>query len=140
VKGGTASNVIAASAQAEIDVRVTNAAETARVHQALLSLEPHTRGVQLEVVRTEQRPPLERSPHVVALYQRVREIASELNIDLGEGASGGGSDGSFTAALGLPTLDGLGPDGGGAHAVDEHVLLADLPLRLALFTRILESL
>lgn len=140
VSGGTASNVIAAHAFAEIDVRVTSAAETERVHHALLALQPHTKGVEVLVRQTEQRPPLERSPHVVALYERVRDIARELDFDLGEGASGGGSDGSFTAAMGLPTLDGLGPDGGGAHAVDEHVLLADLPLRVALFTRILESL
>ena len=140
VSGGTASNVIAAQASAEIDVRVTNAAETERVHHALLALQPHTKGVEVAVRQSEQRPPLERSAHVVALYERVREIARELDFALGEGASGGGSDGSFTAAMGIPTLDGLGPDGGGAHASDEHVLVADLPLRLALFTRILESL
>ena len=87
-----------------------------------------------------RRPPLERSPHVIALYEKVRAIAAEMDFDMGEGSSGGGSDGSFTAAMGLATLDGLGPDGGGAHAVDEHVLLADLPLRVALFTSILENL
>lgn len=140
VSGGTASNVIAGHAFAEIDVRVTNAAETERVHHALLALAPHTEGAQVVVKQTERRPPLERSAHVLALYERVRGIARELDFELGEAGSGGGSDGSFTAALGLATLDGLGPDGGGAHAVDEHVLLADLPLRLALFTRILESL
>lgn len=140
VNGGTASNVIAAHAFAEIDVRVTNAEETARVHRALLGLQPHTAGVRLVVEQTERRPPLERTPHVLALYERVRGIARELDFDMKEGSSGGGSDGSFTAAMGIATLDGLGPDGGGAHAVDEHVLLADLPLRLALFTRILESL
>ncbi|HEY0304006.1 MAG TPA: M20/M25/M40 family metallo-hydrolase [Longimicrobiales bacterium] len=140
VNGGTASNVVAAQAFAEIDVRVTNAAETERVHNALLSLRAHTDGAQVTVLQTEKRPPLERTPQVVALYERARAIAAELDFDMKEGSSGGGSDGSFTAALGLPTLDGLGPDGGGAHAVDEHVLLADIPLRLALFTRMLESL
>lgn len=140
VNGGTASNVVAAHAFAEIDVRVTNAAETERVHNALLSLRAHTDGAQVTVKQTEKRPPLERTPQVVALYERARAIAAELAFDMKEGSSGGGSDGSFTAALGLPTLDGLGPDGGGAHAVDEHVLLDDVPLRLALFTRMLESL
>ena len=140
VNGGTASNVVAAHAFAEIDVRVTSAAETARVHAGLLGLKPHASGAQVVVKQTEQRPPLERSPHVLALYERVRAIAAETGFDMGEGSSGGGSDGSFTAALGIPTLDGLGPDGGGAHAIDEHVLLADLPVRLALFTRVLESL
>ena len=140
ISGGTASNVVAAGATAEIDVRVTNAAETARVHRELLALRAHTAGATVVVEQTEQRPPLERSPHVLALYERVRAIAADLGFDMGEGSSGGGSDGSFTAALGIPTLDGMGPDGGGAHAIDEHVLLADLPLRLALFTRTLESL
>jgi glutamate carboxypeptidase len=140
VSGGTASNVVAAHAFAEIDVRVTNAAETERVHNALLALRPRTSGAQVTVKQTEKRPPLERTPPVVALYERAREIAAELDFDMGEGSSGGGSDGSFTASLGIPTLDGLGPDGGGAHAVDEHVLVADLPLRLALFTRLLEAL
>ncbi len=140
ISGGTASNVVAAHAFAEIDVRVTNAAETERVHKALLTLRSHQPGAQVTIMQTEKRPPLERSPHVLALYERVRAIARELDFDMAEGSSGGGSDGSFTAALGIPTLDGMGPDGGGAHAVDEHVLLADLPLRLALFTRVLESL
>jgi glutamate carboxypeptidase len=140
VQGGTASNVIPANASAEIDVRVTNAVETERIHNALLALQPQLPGARVQVVRTENRPPLERTAPVVALYERVKAIAADLDFDMPEGASGGGSDGSFTASLGIPTLDGLGPDGGGAHAVDEHVLLADLPLRLALFTRILEAL
>jgi glutamate carboxypeptidase len=140
IRGGTASNVVAAHAFAEIDVRVTNAAETARIHEALLALQPKAAGVKLVVRQTEKRPPLERTDQVVALYERVRDIARELDFEMGEGSSGGGSDGSLTAAMGLATLDGLGPDGGGAHAIDEHVLLADLPLRLALFARILESL
>jgi glutamate carboxypeptidase len=139
IKGGTASNVVAAHAFAEIDVRVTNAAETARIHEALLALEAKSPGAKVTVTQTEKRPPLERNDKVVGLYERVRAIARELDFEMGEGSSGGGSDGSFTAAMGLATLDGLGPDGGGAHAIDEHVLLADLPLRLALFTRILES-
>ena len=140
IKGGTASNVVAAHAFAEIDVRVTNAAETARIDKALLGLTAQTPGTTVEVKSTERRPPLERNDQVLELYGRVKTIAADIGIDLGEGASGGGSDGSFTASIGIPTLDGLGPDGGGAHAIDEHVLLNDIPLRLALFTRILESL
>ncbi|HEX6062625.1 MAG TPA: M20 family metallopeptidase [Longimicrobiales bacterium] len=140
ISGGTASNVVAAHAFAEIDVRVTSAAETARIDKALLSLTPLLDGAKVEVKSTERRPPLERNEMVLDLYGRVKAIAADIGIDLGEGASGGGSDGSFTASLGIPTLDGLGPDGGGAHAIDEHVLIADLPLRLALFTRILEAL
>ena len=140
VHGGTASNVVAANAFAEIDVRVTSATETARIDAGLSALKPQLDGAKVEVKSTERRPPLERAPHVIALYERVRAIANELDFDMPEGSSGGGSDGSFTAAMGIPTLDGLGPDGGGAHAIDEHVLVKDLPLRLALFTRVLESL
>ena len=140
IKGGTASNVVAAHAFAEIDVRVTNAAETARIDGALLGLTAQTQGTTVDVKSTERRPPLERNAQVLELYGRVKAIAADIGMDLGEGASGGGSDGSFTASIGIPTLDGLGPDGGGAHAIDEHVLLADIPVRLALFTRILESL
>jgi glutamate carboxypeptidase len=142
ISGGTASNVVAAQAFAEIDVRVTNAAETHRIHEALLALNGpgHIKGTEVTIEQTEQRPPLERSAHVIALYERVKSIAKDLEFEMGEGSSGGGSDGSFTAAMGIPTLDGLGPDGAGAHAIDEHVLVADLPLRLALFTRILETL
>ena len=140
IRGGTASNVVPAHAFAEIDVRVTNASETARIDKALLGLTAQLPGAKVEVKSTERRPPLERNEQVLELYGRVKKIAAEIGVELGEGASGGGSDGSFTASLGIPTLDGLGPDGGGAHAIDEHVLLADVPVRLALFTRILESL
>jgi glutamate carboxypeptidase len=140
IGGGTASNVVAASAYADVDVRIVDIAEGHRVHAALLALEPIAAGAVVTVRRTEQRPPLERTPGVVALYQRARAIAAELGRDLGEGASGGGSDGSFTAAMGVPTLDGLGTDGGGAHASDEHILTTDLPYRLALFTRLLETI
>ncbi len=140
VHAGTASNVVPAHAFAEIDVRVSNAVETERIHQALLSLTPVLPGARLKIERTENRPPLERTAQVVALYEQAKAIARDLEFDMPEGSSGGGSDGSLTASLGIPTLDGLGPDGGGAHARDEHVLLADLPLRLALFTHLLESL
>ena len=140
VAGGTASNVVAASTTAEIDVRVVEMQEGKRMHDALLALQPVTPGAVVSVRQTEQRPPLERSPAVVALYEKARAVAADLGREMGEGASGGGSDGSFTAAMGIATLDGLGADGGGAHAADEHILIADLPYRLALFTRLLETL
>ena len=140
IAGGTASNVVAAHAWAEIDVRVVNMAEGARVHQELMKITPITEGANVTVEQTESRPPLERTPAVVGLYERARDVAKELGVEMGEGASGGGSDGSLTAAMGLATLDGLGPDGGGAHAADEHILITDLPYRLALFARLLERL
>ncbi len=140
IGGGTASNVVAAAAWADVDVRVVNAAEAERVDTALLALQPSTPGASVSIRQTEQRPPLERSPAVAGLYEKVRAVAAMLGRDLGEGASGGGSDGSFTAAMGIATLDGLGADGGGAHAADEHILIDDLPYRLALFARMLETL
>jgi glutamate carboxypeptidase len=139
IGGGTASNVVAAAAFADIDVRVVEMKEGERIHADLAAVQPIDPGASVSVRKTEKRPPLERSPAVVALYQEVRAIAAALGHDMGEGASGGGSDGSLTAAMGIPTLDGLGPDGGGAHAVDEHILTADIPYRLALFTSILRS-
>ena len=88
--------------------------------------------MRLTVTGGVDRPPLERSAAVVALYEQARDIARTLGRTLGEGATGGGSDGNFTAALGIPTLDGLGAEGGGAHARDEHVLVESLPFRAAL--------
>jgi glutamate carboxypeptidase len=140
VQGGTASNVVPAEAVAIIDVRATNPAEAERIAHGLDTLVPQHPEARLAVRRTEFRPPLVRTPAVIRLYEQARGIARELGADLPEGGSGGGSDGSIVAALGVPTLDGLGPRGGGAHASNEHILTADLPFRLALFVRLLESL
>jgi glutamate carboxypeptidase len=140
MQGGTATNVIPALATAAIDVRFPNAAADQRVRAALQNLEPRLPGARLELEQTDWRPPLVRNEGVVALYRRARELANELGFELGEGGTGGGSDGCLTAALGIPTLDGLGPQGGGAHSVDEHVLVADLPFRLAFFSLLLEQL
>lgn len=140
VHGGTASNVVPAEARAEIDVRFSTAAELKRVDAGLRALTPVLDGAGVEVVGGENRPPLERTDGVVELYGRVRAIAAELGFDLGEGSTGGGSDGCYTAAIGVPTLDGLGVGGGGAHAADEHIVVADLPRRAALLVRLLERL
>jgi glutamate carboxypeptidase len=140
IGGGTASNVVAASAWATVDVRLAEPAEGDRVHAAMSAMRARNPAAALAVVSTESRPPLVRSDGVVALYQRAREIAAELGADLGEGSTGGGSDGSIAAAAGAPTLDGLGPLGGGAHADDEHIVVEDLHFRLGLLTRLLERL
>lgn len=132
VEGGSRTNVVAERAVAHIDVRVPAMADAARIEQAVKALRPRLRGTRLEIEGGVGRPPLERGPHVVRLYEAARRAAAELGRELGEGGTGGGSDGNFTAALGVPTLDGLGPSGDGAHAVHEHVLLADLPWRAAL--------
>lgn len=140
IGGGTASNVVPAEAWAEIDVRFTSMREFERVDAALRALQAVVAGATLEIEGGCNRPPLERSEGVIRLYERARTIAEELGFDLPEGAAGGGSDGNFTAALGVPTLDGLGVQGDGAHATDEHILIADLPRRTALLGRLLETL
>lgn len=140
IQGGTASNVVPAEAWATIDVRFVTAAEGERVDDALRALKPKLQGATVRVELTETRPPLERTEGVVRLYSHAKSVSSELGVALAEGSTGGGSDGSLIASFGLPTLDGLGPRGGGAHAVDEHILLEDLPFRLALLCRLLETL
>jgi glutamate carboxypeptidase len=140
IHAGTASNVVPARAVAEIDVRAVVPAEAERVHTHLLALRAQHPDASVRVTRTEQRGPLVRTPGVVQLYQHARTIAAQWGVALGEGMTGGGSDGSLMAELGVPVLDGLGARGGGAHARDEHVLLEDLPFRLALMAALLETL
>jgi glutamate carboxypeptidase len=140
LKGGTASNVVAAEAFAVVDVRLAEPAEGERIHAELVGMQARHPEAGLEVVRSENRPPLVRSDAVVSVYQHARNLASDFGVQLAEGGTGGGSDGSIAGSVGAAVLDGLGPQGGGAHAVDEHILLADLPFRLALMTRLLETL
>ena len=132
VAGGTRGNVVAAEARATIDVRVPAMADVAHVEGALRALRPRLKGTRLELTGGVDRPPLERTEGVIRLYQQAKEVAAQLGHALGEGGAGGGSDGNFTAALGVPTLDGLGPCGDGAHALHEHVVVADLTWRAAL--------
>jgi glutamate carboxypeptidase len=140
IEGGTASNVVPARARARVDVRFTTAAEARRVDAAINALEPTLDGATLSIAGGINRPPMERTAATAALFERARELAAEDGWELGEGLAGGASDGSFTAALGIPTLDGIGPLGGGAHASDEHVLLHDLAPRVRLLGRLLERL
>ncbi len=140
IGAGSATNVIPASAWAAIDVRLADPAEGDRVHDALYRLHVYDARTSVSVVRTEYRPPLVRSPGVVALYQHARTLAAELSADLGEGSTGGGSDGSIAAAVGAAVLDGLGPRGAGAHTLHEHIVMDDLPFRLALLCRLVETL
>jgi glutamate carboxypeptidase len=140
ITGGTRPNVVPHHARASIDVRVPTVDEAARVEQALRRLRPKTPGTWLEIHGAVERPPLERSAAVLRLYGMARDVARALGQDLAEGGTGGGSDGNFTAALGVPTLDGLGPRGAGAHAIHEHVELADLPWRAAFLAALLVRL
>jgi len=140
ISGGSRSNVIADRARAEIDVRVQAIEDAARLESVIRGLRPTRPSIQLEVSGGIGRPPLERSPAVVRLYEQAHQIAATIGRELREGAAGGGSDGNFTSALGVPTLDGLGPEGDGAHAVHEHVLLDDLSWRAAFLAGLIESL
>jgi glutamate carboxypeptidase len=140
IAGGSRANVVADRASARIDVRVQTMADAALLESAIRGLRAAHPAVRLEITGAVDRPPLERSPGVGRLYERAVRIAAALGHDLLEGAAGGGSDGNFTAALGVPTLDGLGPQGDGAHALHEHVLVDDLTWRAAFLAGLIESL
>jgi len=140
VRGGSRPNVVAAEAEALIDVRVANASEAARITGALRALEPVDARAALAVTGGFERPPMERSAAGAALFGLARDVAADLGRTLGQGGTGGGSDGNLTAAIGVPTLDGLGAVGGGAHADDEHVMIADLPWRAALLAGLLRRI
>jgi glutamate carboxypeptidase len=137
VHAGTRPNVVAAEAEAHVDVRVQTLAEAARIDAAIRGLKPHLPGASLDIDGGLNRPPMERSPAMAELFAQARQIAATMGIDLHEGSTGGGSDGNFTAAIGIPTLDGLGPEGEGAHAAHEHVLTDSFPRRAALVAGLL---
>lgn len=137
ITGGTRSNVVPESASAEIDLRVARLSDAARLDKKFRALRPQDRRCSLTVEGGLNRPPLERSVGVRQLYRVARRVASELGVSLGETQVGGGSDGNFTAALGIPTLDGLGAVGEGAHSPQESILLNRLPDRVALIARLL---
>jgi glutamate carboxypeptidase len=140
VSGGTRSNVVAERATAGIDVRVTALGDAHAIEAAIRRTRPHDPRTQITVIGGINRPPMERTPGVAALYGVARSVATDLGFVLGEGGTGGASDGNFTAALGVPTLDGLGAEGDGAHAIDEHVVIDSLPRRAALLAGIIERL
>jgi glutamate carboxypeptidase len=140
ISGGERTNVVADRARASIDVRVPTMADAERVEASLRALRPRLAGTRLELLGGVDRPPLERGPGVRRLYELARDAAREVGRDLAEGAAGGGSDGNFTAAAGVPTLDGLGPRGDGAHALHEHVEREDLAWRAAFLARLLSRL
>lgn len=140
VQGGTRSNVIPAEASAVLDVRVARMKDAATIDRRLHSLKPFNRKCKLHLSGGVNRPPMERTPAVAALYQKACEIAKQLGWKLEEAAVGGGSDGNFTAGLGVPTLDGLGGVGDGAHASHESISISELPRRTALLARLIETL
>ncbi len=139
--GGTRANVVAAEASAEVDVRVSSRQEADRVDAAIRALRPVHPEAGLAVEGGLNRPPMERSAATARLFAQAQAAAAALGLgELAEAAVGGGSDGNFTAALGVPTLDGLGAVGDGAHALHEQVRLDRMPERAALLARLLEDL
>jgi glutamate carboxypeptidase len=139
-RGGVLSNVIAAEAHAFIDMRFRTEDEGERITDALSNLNPKLEGARIEMRGGINRPPLVRTAETGKLFEHARSLASEIGFDLQEGSVGGGSDGNFIAALGVPVLDGLGVDGAGAHAEHEHIIISDIPRRAALLTRLIETI
>ncbi|MBD8070803.1 M20 family metallopeptidase [Bacillus sp. PS06] len=140
VQGGTRSNVVPDEAEAQIDFRVETAEEADRMVSILENLSPIIEGIELEVVGELNRPPMERTEEIVALFSKAKEAAQEIGFALDEAAAGGGSDGNFTAYIGVPTLDGLGCLGEGPHAEYEHIIIDELPKRAALLSHLLMRL
>jgi glutamate carboxypeptidase len=139
IHGGTRTNVIAAEASVEIDVRIKAASQARALDRKMRALKAFDRHCKLKIEGGINRMPMERNAGVAALYQKAKSIASQLNWKLEEAAVGGGSDGNFTAALGIPTLDGMGGVGAGAHALHEHIVIDELPRRALLLAAMIED-
>lgn len=139
VRGGTRSNVVAEQAEGEIDVRFATEAESREIERILTTLQPVDERTKVFVSGGINRPPLERTPAVIDLFEKARSISALLGFELGEAQVGGASDGNFVAAMGIPVLDGLGISGDGAHAVHEHIEVDDIARRGALITGLLLS-
>jgi len=135
--GGSKTNVIPAEAWAEVDGRIARAADGPRIERKFAALKAADKRCSVIVAGGINRPPMERTRGTVALYRRARELAADLGFQLDEASTGGASDGNFTSALGIPTLDGMGAVGEGAHARHESVLLEHLPARTALLAGML---
>lgn len=140
VSGGTRVNVVAAEARAEVDLRVLRLKDAATLDRRFHGLRPVDKRCSIEVAGGLNRPPLERSPAIVQLFRTARKLARQMDVKLEESLSGGGSDGNFTAALGVPTLDGLGAVGEGAHALHESILVDRIADRTALLAKLVAEL
>jgi glutamate carboxypeptidase len=139
IQGGTRANVIPEFAVARVDVRAPTARDRASIEEKMWALSPINPEAKLEITGGVNRPPLERKM-ASTLFRKARKLGRQMGLELNEAATGGGSDGNFTAALGIPTLDGLGGTGDGAHARHEHVVLYELPQRAALLAALLATL
>ncbi|HXT86505.1 MAG TPA: M20 family metallopeptidase [Verrucomicrobiae bacterium] len=140
IEGGTASNVVPERARALVDVRVARLDDMSMINKKLRTLKPVSEGAEVKVTGGVNRPPMERTAKIAELFGRAQKIAEEIGFHLGEASTGGGSDGNFTAALGIPTLDGLGAVGDGAHSPSEHIRISALSQRAALLAGLLASI
>jgi glutamate carboxypeptidase len=140
IQGGTRSNVIAAEAWTEVDLRIARATDAKELEQKFAALKPFDPDCSIELSGGINRPPMERTEGTVRLFNLAKEIAAAIGWKLEESSTGGGSDGNFTSALGIPTLDGLGALGEGAHASNESVVIQELPQRTALLASLVQSL
>jgi len=139
IRGGTRTNVVAAEAIAEIDVRIKSAKQAAGLDRKMRALRPFDKHCKLSIEGGINRLPMERNAGVADLYKKAQAIAHQIDWKLEEAAVGGGSDGNFTAGIGIPTLDGMGGVGEGAHAVHENIVIAELPRRALLLAGMIES-
>jgi glutamate carboxypeptidase len=140
ISGGTRSNVVASHAQVEVDVRIAKAADARHVEKLFRGLKPADPHCKIKITGGINRPPMERKPGTIALFKQAQKLAAQLGFSVEEAATGGGSDGNFTAALGIPTLDGLGAVGAGAHAPHEHILTQHLIPRTALLAALMATI
>ena len=140
IRGGTRTNVVPPEAEAEFDLRITSKVDGEMMMRKIRALRAVNKKCKLHIEGGINRPPLERSPKVVALFRQAQTVAGQLGFSLSESAVGGGSDGNFTAGMGIPTLDGLGAVGDGAHSPRESVVAADMPRRAALLAGLIASL
>ncbi|HEU0119763.1 MAG TPA: M20 family metallopeptidase [Bryobacteraceae bacterium] len=140
VGGGTRTNVVPAIATVEVDIRVARLRDAAALEKKFRGLRAVDKRCRVEVEGELNRPPMERTKEIAALFRKAKELAAELGVELEESATGGGSDGNFTAALGIPTLDGLGTVGEGAHAVNESILIDRIADRTALLAKLVAAL
>jgi glutamate carboxypeptidase len=139
IQGGTRTNVVAAEASVAIDVRIKEMRQATGLDRKLRSLKPFDKHCKLKMAGSINRPPMERTAGVAKMYKKAQEVASRFGWKLEEAAVGGGSDGNFTAGIGIPTLDGMGAVGAGAHAIHEYIVISELPRRALLLAGMIES-
>lgn len=139
ISGGTRANVVPAEANCQVNVRATTRINQDAIHKRIMSLQARHPEAELIIEHAGGVPPMERTPEIAALFQRAQTLAAEMGIALDEGSTGGGSDGNKTAALGLPTLDGMGIVGDGGHAINEYGEISSLPERAAIMAAMLRE-